>query len=190
MTGLVQIGPNEAESSMMKSKTVRALDPFLQDSTLKPFFVARLTDTYSTSEASEVARNHLSLHAHHAARALRGVKMGRNEVLALLDVVRRWFITPESAQYLAVEVEDALEDGLSEKWDIDGKALVGKLSDMHPYDRAVLALTLKDAWDVKAAHDNDLERTVVALGVTVGPSKAAEYLNDGEKIDFEPKDNA
>lgn len=156
---------------MTKSKTVRALVPFLQDSTLKPFFVARLSDTYSTSEASDVARAHLGLHAHHAARALRGVKLDRNEVLALLDVVNSWFITPESAQYLAVEVEDALEDGLSEKWDIDGKALVGRLSDMHPYDRAVLALTLKDAWGVKAAHDNDLEKAAAALGL-IGASRS------------------
>lgn len=57
----------------------------------------------------------------------------RQEELAVMDATLAWYMTPETAQYLWAEVEDAIRlEGLDRKWGIDGPALVRKLKRLCP----------------------------------------------------------
>jgi hypothetical protein len=58
--------------------------------------------------------------------------LSHGEWLAVCDVLNATAIdeawTRRAARYLAIEVEEGLVDGLAEKWEIDGPALVAKLA--------------------------------------------------------------
>lgn len=68
----------------------------------------------------------------------------REEELAVMDATLAWHMTPETAQYLWAEVEDAIRlEGLDRKWGVDGLALVAKLKRLCPAEAWALVRSLK-----------------------------------------------
>lgn len=68
----------------------------------------------------------------------------QEEEMAVLDATLSWHITPETAQYLWAEVEDAIRlEGLDRKWGVDGPALVEKLKNLCPAEAWVLVRSLR-----------------------------------------------
>ena len=135
------------------------------DPVLKPFLMPRLKDQGSGEEVTNLARETLALHARLSDRAVRSLKFSENEVKLMLDAVNGWFVSPDSAMYLASEVEDALHDGLTGKWNVDGSALVARLKALHPFDAAALAYALRAAWDTYEAHGHDVFAAARTLGL-------------------------
>ena len=95
------------------------------DPLLGPAFEARLDDETSGAEVNERARDMLGRYAVLMKRELAGLTFTRAEVMAMLDAVNGWFVTPDSVPYLHVEVEDALDSGLAQKWGVEHPWLVG-----------------------------------------------------------------
>jgi hypothetical protein len=66
------------------------------------------------------------------------------EERAVMDATLSWSITPETAQYLWAEVEDAIRlEGLDRKWGVDGQALVEKLRGLCPAEAWALIQDLR-----------------------------------------------
>lgn len=90
-------------------------------------------------ESSEDIRQALSV-----LRLSRPRHLTPEEENAVLDATLSWFITPETAQYLWAEVEDAIRlEGLDRKWGVDGPALVEKLKRLCPAEAWVLVRDLR-----------------------------------------------
>lgn len=62
----------------------------------------------------------------HARRSLRA-KLSPAEVALVADALASTFLDHTSLRHIDHEVEDALLDGLAEKWDVDGAKLVATL---------------------------------------------------------------
>jgi hypothetical protein len=59
--------------------------------------------------------------------ALASVELSTAEASLIVDALNGTAISLTTAQMLAAEIEDALEDGLAEKWGVDGAALVATI---------------------------------------------------------------
>lgn len=103
-----------------------------------------------------VAKRDLERYYELLRRELRTVSLSREEVMLLLDVSNGTLWQPFSIPLLWAEVEDSLEDGLAEKWGVDGPALVERLKAFTPGQ----AFAVVDALErVRAGNDlagNDL----------------------------------
>lgn len=69
------------------------------------------------------------------------------ELAAILDACNGWLIDAVSLQYVAIEVSDAMEDGLAAKWSIDGPALVEKLEQLGYFSCWVLTGAIVSWWN-------------------------------------------
>lgn len=63
------------------------------------------------------------------------------EFNAICDACLSWSLEPAAAIFegIALEVADALPDGLADKWGIDGPALVAKIEALTPSQQVILA---------------------------------------------------
>ena len=59
---------------------------------------------------------------------------------AILDATISWLVDPAAAVFggVAMEIEDAIPDGLAEKWGVDVGALLEKLRNLTPGDEVAL----------------------------------------------------
>lgn len=87
---------------------------------------------------------------HDVREALRVLALSRPqgfseaELNAIRDATLSWMVTPETASYLWVEVEDAIRlEGLDRKWGIDGRALVERLRGLCPAEAWALMQWLR-----------------------------------------------
>lgn len=62
------------------------------------------------------------------ALGLSSVDLTPGEAMLIIDSHNGTWIDLNAAQMLPYQIEDSLQDGLAEKWEIDGPALVKKLS--------------------------------------------------------------
>jgi hypothetical protein len=79
----------------------------------------------------------------------------RGELLAMVDVMNATWLTPGIAgQHLAINVRDGIElDHLDQKWEIDGKVLNRKLTNLSIFALACLEIWIGAFWK-QENHDN------------------------------------
>jgi hypothetical protein len=87
-----------------------------------------------------------------------------NELKLILDVFNGTMLTSFLAgQHIDASVQDAIYlDRLNEKWEIDGKVLIGKIESMSVFEKCVLEIWANAFWYSKKKHD-DLEKYVSGL---------------------------
>ena len=130
-----------------------------------PALTGRVSDPASSSLLTVEATTALEVYYQQADRAIRSLNFSEAEVQLMLNVVNGWFVSPDSAPYLRMEVEDALEDGLAEKWGVDAPALLQKLSALDAFTVSVLSVTLKAAWETRGRYGDDLLTAARALNL-------------------------
>jgi hypothetical protein len=69
------------------------------------------------------------------------------EMAAIVDVCNGWIVDTASVAHVAMEIEDALPDGLAEKWAIDGPALLEKLENLGYFSCWVLTDAITRWWN-------------------------------------------
>lgn len=128
------------------------------------------------------------------------------ETAAVRDALNGWLAEPAAtiAGGPALEVEDALPDGLAEKWNIDGPALVGKLRALTFAQEVALVDATEQYWRAQGheadgwltltqagqAHVRDQVRAVATPGVDpdawfADAEQAANDAADGQTIVIE-----
>ena len=93
--------------------------------------------------ASDLARYYEALAR--ARKALRS-QFSTPELSAILDVCNGTVYGAHSIPWLYASMQDALEDGIAAKWQIDGPALVAKLRALSYIDAAALVDAAERAW--------------------------------------------
>lgn len=89
------------------------------------------------------------------ARAELRKKLSEAEMSAILDNLNGvWMAEPVSINLIYANVADGLEDGLAEKWKIDGKALVEKLRSLSFIESCALA-DASERWWNRVANQED-----------------------------------
>ncbi len=93
--------------------------------------------------AGDLARYYEAL-----ARARKGLRsqFSESELGAVLDVCNGTVYEAHSLPWLYASVEDAAEDGLAAKWQIDAPALVAKLRGLSYIEAAALVDATERAW--------------------------------------------
>lgn len=99
------------------------------------------------------------------ARDVRRLTLSEAEIMLLLDVSNGTLWEPTSIPLLYAEVENALQDGVEQKWGVDGLALVGKLRALSLGQTYALVDGLERAWKALGEHDGDLKAAAVAAGL-------------------------
>jgi hypothetical protein len=89
-----------------------------------------------------------ALYRHTLMRELRG-KFERWELMLMLDVCNGLVLTPGMAgQHLPADVSDGIAlDGLAEKWEIDGPALLAKLEALSIFQVHCLEIWCRAYWE-------------------------------------------
>lgn len=99
--------------------------------------------------------------------ALAQVHLTPNEALLICDALNGTFIDVYTAQLLHAEIEDSLPDGLAEKWDVDGAALVAKLRDLSLLQQMAVCDAVERWW--RNTYDVDDGRArLVRVGLVRG----------------------
>ena len=90
-----------------------------------------------------------ALYRHTLIRELRG-KFERQELLLMLDVCNGLVLTPGMAgQHLTADVSDGIAlDGLADKWEIDGAALLTKLQGLSIFQLHCLEVWCRAYWEL------------------------------------------
>ena len=68
------------------------------------------------------------------------------EASLLCDAMNGTITEPHTASLLWANVADALDDGLAEKWDVDGEALVRRLRALSPFEQLAVADACERFW--------------------------------------------
>lgn len=97
------------------------------------------TYTSMADSVSEVAKRDLDRYYDMLARSLPTFTVA--EASLICDALNGSLLQPASAPLLWAEISDALDDGLAEKWGVDGPALVARLRLLTPFQ----ALAVEDA---------------------------------------------
>ena len=118
-----------------------------------------------TGTRHAVAKRDLERYYALLRRELRTVNLSREEVLLLLDISNGTLWEPHSIPMLWSEVEDSLEDGLAEKWGVDGPALVERLKGLTAGQAFAIVDALERAWKI----GGDLEGACAASAVMAAP---------------------
>jgi hypothetical protein len=112
---------------------------FRADKELLSHLINRTDETSTT--ASQVGERDLTRWYAAAGKSIRGL-FSENEVMAMLDAVATWQVKPDEADEIHYKVAAAIQiDHIDAKWQIDGNALVERLTAMPP----VLRLAVLDA---------------------------------------------
>lgn len=69
------------------------------------------------------------------------------EMGAILDACNGWLIETSSLQHIAIEIEDAMDDGLAAKWSIDGPALLEKFQNLGYFSCWMMASAITRWWN-------------------------------------------
>src|SRR5690606_16279087 len=62
--------------------------------------------------------------------ALRSIRLTEGEAMLIADALNGTLMDETNAYLLGAEIDDSLEDGLAEKWNVDGRALVARLREL------------------------------------------------------------
>jgi hypothetical protein len=113
--------------------------------------------------ASDLAVRDLGRYYDMLALALASVDLSAGQAGLLVDVLNGTVIDLTTAQMLAAEVEDSLPDGTAEKWDVDGPALVAKISAWNLGQRLAVCDAVERFWEV--GHVDSTGERLVAVGL-------------------------
>lgn len=93
--------------------------------------------------AGDLARYYTALER--SRKTLRA-QFAEGELSAILDICNGTVYEAHSIPWLYASMEDALEDGIAAKWEIDDPALVAKLRALSYIDAAALVDAAERAW--------------------------------------------
>ena len=95
-------------------------------------------------------------------RALRRVDLSLDEACLITDALNSSFMTADTAHLLWASIEDAMKyEGLQEKWEVDGKALVEKLRSLNEIQSMAIIDAAEKFWNNEKYRDQDMK-----IGVT------------------------
>jgi hypothetical protein len=119
--------------------TFRAFD------SLRSEFAARAGQEGRTI-LSNVARRDLERYYHALGETLRTVTLSEREALLICDALNGTLVEPHTAQLLWAQIDDAIRlDGLADKWEVDGPALVARLRTLS-YCQALAVTDAVERW--------------------------------------------
>lgn len=116
-------------------------------------------------KAGAVAQRDLTRYYDALALALSQVQLTINEAMLIIDALNGSFIDLNLAQLLHYEIEDSFGDGLAEKWQIDGPALLGKVRDWSLLQR-IAVVDAVERWWGDAYHIDDGAARLLRVGLT------------------------
>lgn len=114
--------------------------------------------------ASQIADRDLSRYYDLLALALAQVQLSPGEASLIVDALNGTAVDLVAAQGLPYEIADSLEDGLAEKWEVDGSALITKAHGWSLLQRIAVCDAAERFWSGAAYH---VENTAARL-ITVG----------------------
>lgn len=113
---------------------------------LAPAINARVTGGAGAANDDQVAARDLGRYYDLMALALASVDLTLGEASLMVDATNGTMIDLTTAQMLAAEIADSLEDGLAEKWDVDGRALVAKINGWSLAQRLAVCDAVERFW--------------------------------------------
>lgn len=130
---------------------------------LEPALTARADEP--DRSISNVAQRDLGRYYDLLALALASVELSAGEASLIVDALNGTIIDTQTAQLLAYEVQDSLEDGLAEKWGVDGAALVEKIGAWSLAQRLAVCDAAERFWRGPYRKDGPLADTLAAVGL-------------------------
>ncbi len=115
-------------------------------------------------ENAETVRTLAERYLYALQQELRAVSLTEAEALLILDAANGTLWEPHSAGLLWAEVDDSLADGLAEKWDVDGPALVAKLKAL-TYTQSLAVVDACEVWGRQYSQNEDRKMTLHAVGL-------------------------
>lgn len=112
---------------------------------LAPHLAARV-DVDDNAHASQVAQRDLGRYYELMTLALASINLVVNEAALIADALNGTIIDVQTAQMLAYEIQDALDDGLAEKWGLDGQELVHKVAHWSLAQRLAVCDAVERFW--------------------------------------------
>lgn len=96
--------------------------------------------------AAEVVKRDLARYYDALALALTSVELSVGEASLIVDALNGTRIDIQTAQLLAAEIADSLDDELAEKWQVDGPALVAKIEGWNLLQRLAVSDAVERFW--------------------------------------------
>lgn len=91
-------------------------------------------------------------------RALRRIDLGLDEACLITDALNSSLMTADTAHLLWASIEDAMKyEGLTEKWEVDGKALVEKLRGLTEFECMAVIDAAERFWNNEKYRDQDMK---------------------------------
>lgn len=118
-------------------------------------------NTMSASQGLIAARD-LQRYYTMLKHALKTVNLERNEALLLCDVSNGTIWDVSTVKLLYAQVEDSLEDGYAEKWDVDAPALIAKLRKLNGFQCLAVVDAIERWWNLEI-QDHDERLKIVGL---------------------------
>ena len=107
------------------------------------------------------------LHRYYALLARALPTFTEAEASLLVDALNGLITEPHTAHLLWANIEDALGDGLAEKWGVDGPALVARLRALTPFAALAVADAAERWWN--GPHTDEARAASLrAVGLTKG----------------------
>jgi len=100
----------------------------------------------ATRSISQVAQRDLGRYYDLLALALGAVVLSEGEAALIVDGLNGSYVELMTAQLLAAEIADSLDDGLADKWDVDGPALVAKVAGWSLASRLAVCDAVERFW--------------------------------------------
>jgi len=100
----------------------------------------------ATRSVSQVAQRDLGRYYYLLALALGAVVLSEGEAALIVDALNGSYIELMTAQLLAADIADSLDDGLADKWDVDGPALVAKVAGWSLASRLAVCDAVERFW--------------------------------------------
>lgn len=112
--------------------------------------LAARADVDTNAAASQVAQRDLGRYYDLMALTLASVELSQGEASLIVDALNGTLIDLTAAQMLAAEIADGLDDGLAEKWGVNGPALVAKVGSWSLAQRLAVCDAAERFW--RGAH--------------------------------------
>lgn len=120
----------------------------------------------SSGGLAVTASRDLERYYYHLKMALASVTLTTDQAQLIVDVMNGTITEPHTASLLWASVSDALDDGLAEKWDVDGLNLVNMLRHLPPFTALAIADACERFWNrVAAGREETNEERLRAVGL-------------------------